>query len=411
MRFDRRDPETALLEDGSLEIRFRPRFSRTLRVTPWADGLRVFNDEDGRWVEMDRDPQFAFVASALRAPDSGAVHAFARAIRADAVRLANACGTFELTAFRMLRWHDAAWDLTRTSPNLAWLLAARVDDQCVAHDALAAVLRKRRVDVVSWCLATQATPATLRLLEKIEPDVQAEGEIRLIARTLAEPEVVRLFRHLARVPLHAVRSALAYPQFRTRKFFVDALTHDATADGEPGGGSLVSDVFLLHRDALRAATELRIPAADAQRQLDGARSIAALRARHDAWSEELMDRLRRQTEAEMLAVGIGVFPSPPVADSSDILALRTVHELAREGSEMRHCVAGYARECAAGRCFVFRVLAPTRATLEIRMNGGRPYVAQIRGARNELAPQETWTAVQRWLEDAANPGQSAPRVD
>ena len=108
MRFETNDPETRLLDEGTLEIRFRPPFSGTLRVTSWSDGLRILHAEDGHWIEDPHDPQLAFIGSALRTPNAGAAHDFARTIPADAVRLSGTCGTFELTALRMLRWHDAA---------------------------------------------------------------------------------------------------------------------------------------------------------------------------------------------------------------------------------------------------------------------------------------------------------------
>lgn len=64
--------------------------------------------------------------------------------------------------------------------------------------------------------------------------------------------------------------------------------------------------------------------------------------------------------------------------------------LAREGMEMRHCVASYARDCAAGhtRIFAFESGAcGERATVELRRRAARWYAGQVKGPCNaEVSP-------------------------
>lgn len=59
--------------------------------------------------------------------------------------------------------------------------------------------------------------------------------------------------------------------------------------------------------------------------------------------------------------------------------------LAREGMEMRHCVASYARDCAAGhtRIFAFESTAcGERATVELRRRAAHWYAGQVKGSCN-----------------------------
>ena len=59
--------------------------------------------------------------------------------------------------------------------------------------------------------------------------------------------------------------------------------------------------------------------------------------------------------------------------------------LAREGMEMRHCVASYARDCAAGhtRLFAFESIAcGERATVELRRRGAHWFAGQVKGPCN-----------------------------
>ena len=59
--------------------------------------------------------------------------------------------------------------------------------------------------------------------------------------------------------------------------------------------------------------------------------------------------------------------------------------LAREGMEMRHCVASYARDCVGGDTRIFALeLTDTGecATLELRRRGSHWFAGQIKGSRN-----------------------------
>jgi hypothetical protein len=397
MRFDDHEPKTKLLADESLEVRFRPPFENTLRITSWRDGLRVLRNEPFGWVEVDRDPQLAFVGSAWRSLEASAAHTFARTIPAEAVALAAAAGTFELTALRALRWHEAAWDLARSCPNLMWLLSAHIDERALPNAELGELLRRRRREILSWCVNKKVATAAVRLLEKVVPELQSDREIKMMTRAVADADLVELFRHFKRVSLNTLHAAISYPALRRRRFFVDALAHDAAAFEEEGASSSILEACALYADALRTAHQLRIPQFEAKRTIDGARTVARLRAQHDQWSDELTARVRREFRTKAHQKAPARFPAAPVPDAENIVAIRTFEELVEEGTAMRHCAVTYVDECAAGRSFLYRVLAPTRATLELRMNGSTLCVAQLRGVRNARVPDDTWEEVGRWL--------------
>lgn len=71
--------------------------------------------------------------------------------------------------------------------------------------------------------------------------------------------------------------------------------------------------------------------------------------------------------------------------------------LYEEGQALRHCVAGYARRCAAGDCAIFSLQCDDqrRLTIEIAPAGRR--IIQARGACNRPATPEEQGVVQKWL--------------
>lgn len=67
---------------------------------------------------------------------------------------------------------------------------------------------------------------------------------------------------------------------------------------------------------------------------------------------------------------------------------------------MKHCVAGYARQVSSGRCYLYRMLSPQRATIEIRLQGGVPVIAQFKLARNAEPNSASKLAAYAWLNRA-----------
>ena len=94
------------------------------------------------------------------------------------------------------------------------------------------------------------------------------------------------------------------------------------------------------------------------------------------------------------------FPPPPVAGSGDIQPLTSAVMLQEEGQTMCHCVGDgeYAGAVRRGECYIYKVLRPVRATLEIRPSGfGQWEAHQIKGYSNAKVGRDTAKAVRAWL--------------
>ena len=64
---------------------------------------------------------------------------------------------------------------------------------------------------------------------------------------------------------------------------------------------------------------------------------------------------------------------------------------------MRHCVISYAQKMAAGKCSIYKILSPERATLEIDTRGDTPKIEQIKLYRNGRPASRTLEAVEKWF--------------
>jgi len=92
-------------------------------------------------------------------------------------------------------------------------------------------------------------------------------------------------------------------------------------------------------------------------------------------------------------------PKPPIPGTETIVPLTTPLKIQKEGTEQHNCVASYAPRVERGGVYVYKVLAPERATLEtVRDAGGTWRMGQLRTHHNGPVSEATKRAVEAWLE-------------
>jgi hypothetical protein len=92
------------------------------------------------------------------------------------------------------------------------------------------------------------------------------------------------------------------------------------------------------------------------------------------------------------------FPAPPLTGTNDVEPIADRAGLRREACEMAHCADSYTELVTHGRCFIYRVLRPQRATLRMeRTAEGGWRIAELKLKANREPSPDTWRAVQHWL--------------
>ena len=80
-----------------------------------------------------------------------------------------------------------------------------------------------------------------------------------------------------------------------------------------------------------------------------------------------------------------------------MIPVKTLSELILEGRTMHHCAAVYAQAIYKGTSYIYKVLEPERATLEIDTRGHKPTLLQLKLACNKEPDYNTYQTVQKWL--------------
>lgn len=97
------------------------------------------------------------------------------------------------------------------------------------------------------------------------------------------------------------------------------------------------------------------------------------------------------------------YPPPPLSGTEAIIPLSSYDALTNEGRIMSHCVASYEDDIVLRQVsYVFKVLYPERATLEIRRDSVESwdwYINSIKAVKNGAVSKKTVTFVEKWFEE------------
>ena len=290
--------------------------------------------------------------------------------------------------YRHRQWHilqllnrvPGADDLARSNPALAWMLASSWMFHPVSQHLRAArsLVRKRQREIVGW-LCFPRRQSSVKILRKINPLSLYIPALTYLRHFIRRKEVSQALAHLSRINTGVLRLVCDPVLFYlVRPTLLEEVAACSGEDQQPR-------FALALRDMVRMAVLL--DGEQALGHMRPFRSIEAAEASHD----ELVERLNRKDSS-----GIA-FPEPPLAGTEQIVPLQNHAELVKEGRKMHHCVASYARGVCAGHVYVYRVLAPQRATLAIGKEKGIWKIYQLKGFANRQVSKETWKAVHDWI--------------
>ena len=294
--------------------------------------------------------------------------------------------------FSSRHWHllnliarcPGALDLVRATPALAFALASlwafRQPAPRQPLRSARALLRKHQPEIAAW-LGFPAERSTVRILRKLAPaECTIPNLLHLRDLFPSFPKALRHMQTLTSVPLHImVRSNGQYTLSDTYLKELGASPAPAWLHGESG---LLRDVLWL-------------------RETIGEPGIFAIHS-HDHLQrihDRLVERIGRM-DLKLLITDPLPDPPFPTIHSGD-LQLEPITEaldLVQEGRCQSNCVGAYAKRIRRGGLYVYRVLAPERATLSIvRTRNGTWRISELKAAQNQEAMSVTRENIESWL--------------
>ncbi|NEX23067.1 hypothetical protein G3480_22675 [Thiorhodococcus mannitoliphagus] len=365
-----------------------------LRYAPWEQGMRVSLWTAKDWAEERLDPGLPLLQAAASNPEGTALQGFVERIPA---RPKTSARRYRYLQTSMLQWSArtrSGAELLEQAPTLLWLLLDKAIRKQWSDKAIAGMLSRRRADTLLY-LTGRRSEAMVKFLNRVALCQGDLTELHTLKRFLRESNAWQSMTHFQRIPIHLLEVLRRYPELAGTQLLREIA--DLKATHVLDGVTQIRHAFPLWRDTLNLGTLLNI--SDAPQALAHCTSFEAVQRLHDRW----MNRLNRRSH--LITAGRNLFPAPPIPGNAVIHPILTEEDLRAEGVLMNHCVASYAARVRRGESYLYRLLQPQRATIEIRLTGSKPVIGQFKLAHNQAPDDASRAVVHQWLRED---GHAAP---
>ena len=282
-----------------------------------------------------------------------------------------------------------ARQLLAKCPILLWLLAEYLETAEFQWYHIRILLRMKRKEIVRQVFG-KGSKADIRMLSKIKFGNQPGTEVALNAiKNAIINDYSYIFRHHNIIPLQLL-IILGQDPFLWASRMLPLLTFKIY----PNQIELIKEVRKishLWEDISGIAEALDI---NPERQLNRCESIESLQNLHYQWIRRLNQRERPKKKNSP-----DIFPKAPIEGNDKIIQIRETVTLMEEGQEMHHCVGGYVKKIKMGKCFIFKVLQPERATLEIKQTAHGIRIGQFKCAYNKTPSDDSFKVIQEWIDN------------
>jgi hypothetical protein len=298
----------------------------------------------------------------------------------------------QFVLLRMTRHCPETLELLQSNPALAWFCADAIAESEVPTPKTREIILAKRRDICAFA-GLPATESMVRTLGKIKLDEYTQDLFTNLQELFKDPAKVSRLRFVKRFPVNAVRNL--YFHFDYMVWALSTVDKSGDTVWDTMKDKVGTNGCSIWADTMGLGKNLRVP--DTEKQLARCKSFEELQHIHDRWAKTFSSEGPTLVKQFFQDHGTYSFPPPSLPGNADIEPITTVTELLEEGSYMQHCAGSYAEKVMNGECYIYRVLWPQRATLEISNTGGMFRICQLKLAHNEEPAVETWKNVRQWL--------------
>lgn len=285
---------------------------------------------------------------------------------------------------KLFAWHEEALEMAGTNPALAFLVATREkwrsESGMPPIPAPGTILRSKRTAMVKALGFANASQSLVRVLGKLSPWACRVDLIAGLRQVLRKGEGIERLRHLPEINFGSL--AVASDETLLERIADSVLLEIAASEEEARAP----------RTAMKLKSCLALE--EAGRLPRSPRVFHSIHKIH----KTVLEGAESMTPEEIEALGLEL-PTPPLPDTPQIQALRSVADVFEEACVQENCVWSLLPRLVSGKLFLYRLLAPERATLALRRQGGICCIDELEGACNEPVSTDTAAHVQRWIDE------------
>ncbi len=272
----------------------------------------------------------------------------------------------------LLNRYQSAIDLLTSNPLLMTLVVHCAKQHKWTEAYVAQLLLEKRTNILTAC-GLRGQKSTLKTLSKLSLGTFSHQAYRVIQEILALPDSHKL-NHLHYIDIKLFWLLSQYPELVSSRLLQSYQE-----------GWSIKRFKMLYADTRRMAVQVK------RQTLTNCRTLDELEKIHDRYIVQINQRKK--------IINVD-YPTPPIAGCKHIIPITNSTDLFNEGCIQRHCVASYHRAVFEGKSYIYKILAPERATLEVRIqaNGGY-WVSQLKLSCNREPSEETIEMIYQWMNE------------
>ena len=285
----------------------------------------------------------------------------------------------QMTMLMLLKASPAAAELAEGNRALAFALSHPefFRERYSTLQGAAIVAKRRQREIAAW-LGFPETDSAAKTLTKLAGASIFKQSLRALRSSMESPDAKKILSHLTRINM-GVLGFLAEDELCG--LVPMSFLQEVSEKKEEDMSAQSADVFYR---CVRMTREL----GEAMRRPS---------------SIEKLDDWHRETWVKWVEKNPPLpqtFPKPPIAGSPTIQPILDANGLIEEGKQQSNCVGCYANRVRARQTFIYRVLAPERATLAIVLGpGGQWVIDELKLRSNQACSHLTKKYVTDWLEN------------
>jgi len=366
--------------NGALTIKFHINDNvYEMRITSWGQGVKVTYIID-EVIEPDDNliKSYGINLLAIIATDAGLdwFQTIPDNIRNKIVNFESATGYgLSLPTLITISSSESAKELFLKDQMLFWILITTAFEQKWDYESVKVICSLNKRSILDICCFA-GSKAFLKMINRMNPEKLDLNSYRYLHKETHKINYIKV-NHIKNLDLKLLALLNEY-QFLYYAKFIHSYS----------GEHNVMNLRSLIKDTLSMAVDLRI--LNPEKVLSQIPDIQTLENLHDKWAKKL-------NESNLENLKEITFPTPPKKGNEDILPIENGYELALEGQTQSHCARTYQREVCNGDYYVYKVLAPERATLGLKRQNDEWMINQIQLRSNDKPSDDTIAAIHSWF--------------
>jgi hypothetical protein len=278
-----------------------------------------------------------------------------------------------LAASRLICQSAYAVQLMENNFILFWLICGHLTKGKLSFNSAKDLFRMKQPKIIKTLFGADCI-ATVNFLRKMQPSECDAFEFDSIMNILKNNALIIAYRHYEEICIQPITYMLMDEDFCKCQVVYHLLKRKSSIEK-------LKEAYNLFMSIIMLSDELAYQCAS---------DINSLKK----YYHSLVDNMHHLEYYKDMSIE---FCSPPLPGTEHILPILFSDELYHEGRRMENCC--FENEKRVGEFnYFYKVLAPRRATLQIRDDGKGFKIADIRLEKNKIPDNEMIECINRWLE-------------